>query len=247
MKHQLERLKTVKLSLFTPVFFAVALALAGVGCSKRYSNLPAFSAVPVYDFENGSTGRFKTSYLADQINAYFRGNSNGPIAVATFVSLDDLYSSSTFGRFLSEQLISELSMRGFNVVELRHSDALQIVYNEGEFSLSREYSVLKRFQDVSAIVVGTYTVSPDRVYLNARVLNPKSSLVMSVGSVELAKTPEIGRLLRGSTLPATVERIPIRPLGQEPIAQAPMPYLQSSPPPIAPGKPLHEEAAVAGS
>jgi TolB-like protein len=201
---------------FAVSYYILASLLIVLGlssCSKRYQDLPAFSALPIRDVENRSVGRFKTSYLADQIHAYFRGNVNGPIAVTTFVDIDNLYESSTFGRLLAEQMMSELAMRGYNVIELRQAEAMQIMYDRGEFSLSRDIATLKKNQDISAIVVGTYTASPDRVYLNCRMIDPATSLVASVGSVEMARTPEISKLLRTNSFPPTLERIPVRHLG----------------------------------
>jgi TolB-like protein len=200
--------------LFPYLPFVFALILAGlIGCSKRYHDLPAFSAFPVPDPQNESVGRFKTSYLADQIHAYFRGNISGPIAVTTFVNIDDLYQSSTFGRVLAEQVLSELAMRGYNVIEVRQSDSMQITSLGGEFNLSRDTNTLRDNRDLSAIVVGTYAVSPVRVYVNARIIDPVNSLVISVGSVEMSKTEEIDRLLRANSVPTSLERIPVRHLG----------------------------------
>lgn len=200
--------------------FSVLLISFG-GCSKRYDNLPAFLAFPLPDPINNSVGRFKTSYLADQIHAYFRGNAGGPIAVATFVDLDNLYGTSTFGRLIAEQLMSELAMKGYNVVEVRQSDALQVLMEQGEFGLSREVGHLRGHQDVSALVVGTYTVSPVRVYLNARLVDPSSSIIMSAGTVEMAKTEEISRMLRNNAFPSSLERIPVRSLAY---FNYPLPY-----------------------
>lgn len=165
------------------------------------------------DVENQSVGRFKTSYLADQIYAYYNGNLSGPIVVTTFVDVNNLYETSSFGRILSEQLISELSMRGFNVIELRLAEALQIMNDKGEFGLSRDLATLKREHKISTIVTGTYATSPDRVYLNVRMIDPKTSFINSVGSVEMAKSEEIARLLRTSVTPQVLERIPVRHLG----------------------------------
>lgn len=201
------------------MIFALLIILSG--CSKRYNNIPAFIGIPFPDSENQSVGRFKTSYLSDQIHAYFRGNIAGPIAVTTFVDIDNLYQSSTFGRILAEQLISELSMRGYNVIEIRMSDAVQIMENEGELGLSRHPEVLRAHQSLSGLVVGTYAHSSDRVYLNARLIDPASSNIISVGSVEMAKTSEISQLLRGNSLPTSLERIPVRHLSYQ---KAPMPY-----------------------
>lgn len=183
------------------------------GCSKRYSDLPAFSPIPFRDAYNYSVGRFKTSYLADQIHAYYRGSINGPIAIATFVDIDNLYNSSTFGRLISEQLMSELAMKGYTVLEVRQSEAMQVMFDRGEFALSRDVATLRNGQDIAGLIVGTYTVSPVRVYINTRLIDPASSTVISAGSIEIPKTNEIDRLLRASMLPTALERIPVRHLG----------------------------------
>jgi len=200
--------------------------LLGCASSKRYSDLPAFSAYDIFDSENQSVGRFKTSYLADQIHGYFRGNASGPIAVATFVDLDNLYGTSTFGRVLGEQLISELAMKGYNVREVRQSEALQVMFEQGEFGLSRDLKQLRQAQDLSGIVVGTYTVSPIRVYVNVRVIDPATSLVLSAGSVEMPKTQEIAKMLRNNSFPQTLERIPVRNVA---FSQHPVPYYWPQP------------------
>jgi TolB-like protein len=201
------------------------------GCSKRYHNLPVFSAFPISDSVNHSVGRFKTSYLADQIHAYFRGHANAPIAVTTFVDVDNLYQSSTFGRILAEQLMSELTMRGYRVVEMRLSDSMQIMFQSGEFSLSRETGIIRDNQEISAIVVGTYAASPHRVYLNSRMIDPSSSMILSAGTVEMRKTREIARLLRTSSQPTSLERIPVRHLGyrSSPAPQYWPPYAYNAP------------------
>lgn len=177
--------------------------------------------IPFEDSVNYSVGRFKTSYLADQIHAYFRGNLAAPIAVTTFVEIDNLYQSSTFGRILAEQLISELSMRGYKVIEIRLSDAVQIMEDQGEMGLSRQVETLRTSQEVAGLVVGTYANSPNRVYVNARIIDPRNSQVVSVGSVEMAKTEEIAQLIRTNSIPSSLERIPVRHLSY---SKNPLPY-----------------------
>ena len=189
------------------------LVLLVSGCSRRYSDYPVYTPFKMEDYENYGVGRFKSSYLADQIDHYYRGTNPGPIGVATFVNVDDLYSTSTFGRMYAEQVMSELAMRSYDVVELRHSDALQFLADSGEFALSRDIAMVRRARDLGGIVVGTYAVSPVRVYVNARLIDPASSIVLAAGSVEMPKSQELARLLRGGAFPATLERIPVKHLG----------------------------------
>lgn len=184
-----------------------------IGCSPRYHDVPAFWPFQISDRDNFGPGRFKTSLIAAQIDQYYRGIVPGPVGVTTFVNIDDLYTSSTFGRMVSEQLMSELAMKGFDVVELRHSDALQFLNSSGEFALSRDVRAVRPQRQLAAVVVGTYVVSPDRVYVNARLVQPSTSLVLSAASVEMSKTRELSRLLRGGTSPGALERIPVKHVG----------------------------------
>jgi TolB-like protein len=190
-----------------------------MGCSRRYDDLPAYFPIPFRDYDNTSVGRFKTSFLAEQIDEYYRGTNPGPIGVATLVNLDDLYNTSSFGRMYSEQLMSELAMKGYDVVEMRHSEALQFMRDGGEFALSRDTGAIRRSRELGGVIVGTYVVSPIRVYVNARLIDPSTSMVLSAGSVEMEKTKELGKLLRVGGFPASLERIPVRHLssGAEPL------------------------------
>ena len=201
------------LQLSCQTIFLTALLFSIAACSKRYDNLPAFSVFPVGSYENESVGRFKTSYIAEQFDTYYRGTNPGPIGVTTFVNLDDLYTTSSFGRMLSEQVMSELAMRGYDVIELRHSDALQFLSSQGEFALSRDHGFVRRERELGGVVVGTYVASPIRIYLNARLIDPASSRVLTAGSVEMSRTEEISKMLRGGSVTATLERIPVKHIG----------------------------------
>lgn len=191
----------------------LAFVLSATACSPRYDDVPAFWPIPMKEYDNYGPGRFKTALLAAQIDRYYRGSAPGPIGVTTFVNIDDLYASSTFGRMVGEQLMSELAMKGFDVVELRQADALQFLNTSGEFALSRDVRTVRPHRNLAAVVVGTYVVSPERVYVNARLIEPSTSLILSAGSVEMSKTRELTKMLRGGSMPGSLERIPVKALG----------------------------------
>jgi TolB-like protein len=166
------------------------------------------------DYSNASVGRFKSSFIIEQIDHYFNGSDPGPIGVTTLAKLDDLDATSPFGRLFAEQMISELAMRGYDVIEIRHGDALQFLPIEGgEFSLSRRLNSVRPMRELGALLVGTYSDTPARVYVNVRLVDPSTSRILSAGSVEMRKTAELARLLRGgSGQRPTLERIPVRRL-----------------------------------
>ncbi len=198
-------------------FLLVITVIIFSSCSRRYSDVPVYSPIAFDDYDNKSVGRFKTSYLAEQIDEYYKGINPGPIGVSSFVNIDDLHATSTFGRMLGEQLMSELAMRGYEVVELRHSSAIEFLPDDGgEFALSRDVKSLRKERDLGGVVVGTYIVSPERVYLNARLLNPTTSVILSAASAEMSKSREIEKMLKsGGDVPTTLERVPIREMNDD--------------------------------
>ena len=118
---------------------------------------------------------------------------------------------------MAEQLISELAMKGYTIVEIRRADSLQIMEGEGEFALSRQLSKLQQQYTLGGIVVGTYAVTSQRVLLNVRILDPKTSKILSVASAEINNTKEIKELLdkpaENDFAPSnTMERVPLTTL-----------------------------------
>lgn len=93
-----------------------------------------------------------------------------PMLVASFVELDNLEKSSTFGRLVAEQMASRMSQKKFVFLELKLRDQLFIKNGDGEFALSRELAKISREQDAQAVLVGTYSVIQDFVYVTARIV-----------------------------------------------------------------------------
>jgi TolB-like protein len=195
-------------------------ALVMAGCGRNAELVYNYA---LNDEESYIRSPFRTAEIAGQIDRFYRGVQPGPIGVTTFVDLNDLYKTSAFGRIYSEQLMGELAVRGYDVVELRQADALQILGKDGgEFALSRDTTELRRSRDLGAIVVGTYMASPSRVYVNARLINPANSAVLSAGGVEIDRTREVAKLLQIGGMPGSLERIPVKHLsyGSVPLMQA---------------------------
>ena len=107
-------------------------------------------------------------------------NSGDSIVVATFVQIDDLNKSSTFGRVIAEQIASRLSQKGYKVKEVKfRQDTIFVQGGEGEFLLSRDLRAISKKHDASAVVVGTYGDVYNERYVSARIINPSNSLLVS--------------------------------------------------------------------
>ena len=101
------------------------------------------------------------------------------IMMAPFVSIDSLENSSSLGRIIAEQVSSRLTQMGFTMIELKLRDNIFIKQSEGEFMLSRELRSISHGHDAQAVVTGTYAVGQDAVFVNARVIRPQDSVILS--------------------------------------------------------------------
>ncbi|VAX18259.1 hypothetical protein MNBD_NITROSPINAE04-561 [hydrothermal vent metagenome] len=136
--------------------------------------------------------------------------SNKTIAVTTFVELDNLEKTSSFGRYVSEQLSAELFKLGFSVRELRQRVDIDIIRTKGELILSRRSEkLMKKFQ-VDSVIAGSYTVVGQKVTLNVRLLSLDTSRLISVGRIvaDLKHNNYIAKLLsRGAHEPSPVVKV----------------------------------------
>lgn len=104
--------------------------------------------------------------------------------VCTFVDLKKLYRTSSLGRYLAEQMMTEMQQRRYTVVEVRKSQAIQIQEKRGEYGLSRNPAELRDTQAAGAMLTGTYTLVKDQVIVNAKIIdNRKSTLLASATAI----------------------------------------------------------------
>ena len=123
------------------------------------------------------------------------------LIVSTFVNLNDLYRTSAFGRFLGEQMANELRGRGLELVDVRKTPNILIRQKYGEYGMSRDMEELPFIHESHAIVVGTYSIAADQVFLNARVLRNSDGFVIASGSEVLRKDILLSSMLEDESVP----------------------------------------------
>ena len=106
------------------------------------------------------------------------------VILTSFVDLDNLENTSTFGRLISESMFNELHIRKFLVTDFRGQEAVS-VNKDGEFHITRDVEKLKDVVDaVEYILVGTYVKFEDKsLLINARILDSISGNVFSSARV----------------------------------------------------------------
>jgi len=106
------------------------------------------------------------------------------VILTSFVDLDNLENTSTFGRLISESMFNELHIRKFSVTDFRGQEAVS-VNEDGEFHITRDVEKLKDNIDaVEYILVGTYVKFENQsLLINARILDSVSGNVISSARV----------------------------------------------------------------
>lgn len=111
-----------------------------------------------------------TDALIASINPAHVFPADATLLVATLVDLDSLNESSTLGRSISEQVQARLTQRGYSVIEMKLRGQLLMKKNQGELMLSRELQDLRKTHSAEAVVVGTYTLAKNAVYINLKMI-----------------------------------------------------------------------------
>ncbi|MBL8470553.1 MAG: hypothetical protein KF778_09650 [Rhodocyclaceae bacterium] len=154
---------------------ALALALGIAGCTSTPPE-PTYQSVANSEF-------VAANYLAaDMLIARLdqRIRADQPLIAATVVNIDSLEQSSTLGRVVSEQIAGRFAQRGYRMVEMKFRNSVYMKRSEGELVLTRELSEAARTHNAQAVVLGTYAQDSRAVYLNMKVVQPGTNLVLAV-------------------------------------------------------------------
>lgn len=132
-------------------------------------------------------------YLIKKLPRKMRKES--PFLVASFVNLDNLKESSTFGRVISEQISSRFEQRGYTIMEVKLSTATFTEESSGELLLSRELLEVGAKHGARAIVVGSYAAAADRVYITVRVISVIDSQILASYDYNIPMTRDVFKML----------------------------------------------------
>lgn len=169
---------------------AGVLAVAVTGCGKQ--------AVKDVDI-------IKESYQAGEILQAASESPKGvhaslerhrPLMIASFVNIDNVQGSSTLGRMLGEQMGSYFTQHGYDVIELKLRNELFIKEETGELMLSRELKDLTQQHDAQAVIVGTYAVAADTVFVTCKVIRALDGVILGSYDYKLPLGPNVKALLQ---------------------------------------------------
>lgn len=118
------------------------------------------------------------------------------VVVCSFVDLKKLYRTSSFGRYIAEQMMTEMQHRRYTVVELRKTNEVLVQEKKGEYGLSRNSEEIRAEVTAGAMLTGTYTPVQDHVIVNAKIVDNRTAKLLSSATVVFPRTTLINQLLK---------------------------------------------------
>lgn len=131
------------------------------------------------NYKNKNINHYVRAMMQDMASNLRYVDSTAPVAVASFVFLDEPYDkASLLGNQIAESFIHEIRKFDISVLDYKTMDYIMVT-PEGDFAQSRDFEELSNVTQISYIVTGTL-VKHQRGYLvNARMISLKSKVVVA--------------------------------------------------------------------
>lgn len=121
---------------------------------------------------------------------------NRRILVASAVNLNEVENTSTFGRLTGEFLTTRLAHHGYTVVHLTVRQGSVVINKEGNFILSRDVEKLAQDYNAVAVLVSTYTLAMDKIYMSLKLVDATDSELLAAVDYAIPNGPRTLALLR---------------------------------------------------
>ena len=117
------------------------------------------------------------------------------ILVATAVDVNDVRSTSMFGRVITECIQARLTQRDHDVIHATVREDHLLVREEGQFLLSRDVANLAADYNARTALVATYAVLENSVILSLKLVSTVESSTLAAQDVVLRRTPSVSEML----------------------------------------------------
>mgnify|MGYP006987813909 FL=1 len=165
----------------------VLLLAVVAGCAQKSG--------PNYESAQSSPFIRANPQAADALLQQLPG-SGSTMLIATLVNVDALDRSSTMGRLVSEQISARFTQAGQRMVEMKFRNNVYISQSQGEMMLTREIHELASTYNAQAVIVGSYGESKDYVFINLKVIQPTTNVVLATHDYALPINDDVRVMLR---------------------------------------------------
>lgn len=180
----------------------IALFAVSASAGQRSTHMPVVHYIDNHSYDAGVVNQL-VSALSDQLtqNRDF-SDLQGPIAITSIVSMDNVEKTSRLGNIVSESLIHEMQVRGYKVIDYKTMDEIE-VGKEGDFIFSRVVEKLRSKHNVDYVLSGTCVHFREGIAINARIIDLKTHVVVSTGQIFI-NSHILKRLLKQDKKPMMV-------------------------------------------
>ena len=171
----------------------LSVGLAGCNCTQKITMLEP---------DGKDADLIRTTYRAvDCLLCQMPGKTaidpDRRMLVATVVNLDAVNDTSSFGRLIGEFLSGRLAQKGYSVTHLTVRRGSVAINDDGQFLLSRDVKKLAHDHNTGSVLVSTYLLTPDEVYLSLKLVNAEANTLVAAVDFEIPKGPRTSALLGG--------------------------------------------------
>ena len=170
--------------------FVFALVILLTACSSQGKS-PNTPQDPEVDLVSIFTEARKP--LFNSLNSVL--DKDKPFISTSFVNIDHLSVTSTFGRIAGEMISAGLTQLGFQVKEIKMRDSLFVQQQGGEFMLSRKLRHISKSLNAQAVLIGTYAVGGKYIYVSSRVVRTTDNMILGTHNFSIPLNKDIRQLL----------------------------------------------------
>lgn len=153
---------------------------------EKYHRYSGNSTREFYDLHYSALGYINKliSSMTNQLvnNKDFNDIKNPAIAVTSFVNRRNFEVTSELSDLLSENLIHEIQVRGFKVMDFKLMEGIK-VSKDGDFIFTRDVDKLRKKINVDYVLTGTYSSYEKGTLINARIVDLKTQLILSTAQI----------------------------------------------------------------
>ena len=132
--------------------------------------------------------------------------ANSLIVVTTFVNVDDLNQTSSFGRIVSDQIASAFNNAGYRIKGMEMPTEVFVKEEDGMLQLSDTSERILKANQAAALVVGTFAPGKQTAYVSIRMLDLDTNTVISSTDFSVPMGPDARVLLEPKKVGAEESR-----------------------------------------
>lgn len=104
---------------------------------------------------------------------------NTPLIVASVADTQHIDTTSPLGNIVSDMIRTRLAQDGHETSEIRMRREIGFNRGEGEFLLARNKRLLMEAPTAAAVVIGTYAVSTEKVYVSLKLVSATDTRIIA--------------------------------------------------------------------